>query len=164
MKQLEQLHKVITLTLLGILLSVCTAFAQHPALSGGYGTQEEPYLVSTPEDLMAISIYVNTESGGELYYYELTNDIDMSSIEEFFPINDMQYPLDMYKVSFDGKGHTIKNLNIAKGVNYCGLFGKINGDHLTIANLNIENINIDEDTDRLNSSLESFDIFLPQLI
>lgn len=145
MKQLEQLHKVITLTLLGILLSVCTAFAQHPALSGGYGTQEEPYLVSTPEDLMAISIYVNTESGGELYYYELTNDIDMSSIEEFFPINDMQYPLDMYKVSFDGKGHTIKNLNIAKGVNYCGLFGKINGDHLTIANLNIENINIDVD-------------------
>ena len=117
------------------------AQAEHPALSGGYGTYDSPYLVSTKEDLVALSDFVNEESDGSLFYYVLTADIDMSGIE-FEPINNYKYPLDGYKVNFDGNNHKITNLTIAKGNNYCGLFGKISGNHLTIKDLAIENIDI----------------------
>ena len=117
------------------------AQAEHPALSGGYGTYDSPYLVSTKEDLVALSDFVNEESDGSLFYYVLTADIDMSGIE-FEPINNYKYPLDGYEVNFDGNNHKISNLTIAKGNNYCGLFGKISGNHLTIKDLAIENIDI----------------------
>ncbi len=140
MSKLLQLHKL-TLTFIGLLISVA-AQAEHPALSGGYGTYDSPYLVSTKEDLVALSDFVNEESDGSLFYYVLTADIDMSGIE-FEPINNYKYPLDDYKVNFDGNNHKITNLTIAKGNNYCGLFGKISGNHLTIKDLSIENLNIE---------------------
>ena len=144
MSKLLQLHKL-TLTLIGLLLSAAVS-ASHPALSGGYGTYDDPYQISTKEDLVALSVFVNEESDGSLLYYIMTADIDMSGIE-FEPINNYKYPLDDYNVNFDGNNHKITNLTIAKGNNYCGLFGKVNGNHLTIQNLTIENINIDVETD-----------------
>jgi len=144
MSKLLQLHKQI-LTLIGLLLSAAVS-ASHPALSGGYGTYDDPYQISTKEDLVALSIFVNEESDGSLLYYIMTADIDMSGIE-FEPINNYKYPLDGYKVNFDGNNHKITNLTIAKGNNYCGLFGKVNGNHLTIQNLTIENLNIEIETD-----------------
>ena len=144
MSKLLQLHKL-PLTLIGLLLSAAVS-ASHPALSGGYGTYDDPYQISTKEDLVALSVFVNEESDGSLLYYIMTADIDMSGIE-FEPINNYKYPLDDYNVNFDGNNHKITNLTIAKGNNYCGLFGKVNGNHLTIQNLTIENINIDVETD-----------------
>ena len=119
--------------------------AAHPALSGGDGTYDTPYQIATREDLVALSDYANNESDGSLFYYVLTADIDMSGIE-FEPINNYKYPLDGYEVNFDGNNHKISNLTIAKGNNYCGLFGKVSGNHLTIKDLTIENLNIEIET------------------
>lgn len=134
-----------TLSIIG-LAWFSAAMAAHPALSGGDGTSEAPYQIATQEDLVALSDYANNESDGSLFYYVLTADIDMSGIE-FEPINNYKYPLDGYKVNFDGNNHKISNLTIAKGNNYCGLFGKVSGNHLSVQNLTIENINIDVETD-----------------
>ncbi len=129
-----------TLSIIG-LVWFSAAMAAHPALSGGDGTFDTPYQIATQEDLVALSDYANNESDGSLFYYVLTADIDMNGIE-FEPINNYKYPLDGYKVNFDGNGHKISNLTIAKGNNYCGLFGKVSGNHLTIKDLAIENLDI----------------------
>lgn len=134
-----------TLSIIG-LVWFSAAMAAHPALSGGDGTFDTPYQIATQEDLVALSDYANNESDGSLFYYVLTADIDMNGIE-FEPINNYKYPLDGYKVNFDGNNHKISNLTIAKGNNYCGLFGRVNGNHLSVQNLTIENINIDVETD-----------------
>ena len=133
-----------TLSIIG-LVWFSAAMAAHPALSGGDGTFDTPYQIATREDLVALSNFVNEESDGSLFYYVLTGDIDMSGIE-FEPINNYKYPLDDYKVNFDGNNHKISNLTIAKGNNYCGLFGKVSGNHLTIKDLTIENLNIEIET------------------
>ena len=134
-----------TLSIIG-LAWFSAAMAVHPALSGGDGTFDTPYQIATQEDLVALSNFVNEESDGSLFYYVLTADIDMNGIE-FEPINNYKYPLDGYKVNFDGNNHKISNLTIAKGNNYCGLFGKVSGNHLTIKDLDIENLDIAIETD-----------------
>lgn len=122
------------------------ASAAHPDLSGGYGTFEEPFLISSPEDLIALSDYANNEAGWyEDYFYALTNDIDMSGID-FEPINNMKSDNSFYSCNFDGRNFTIKNLTIAKNNNFCGLFGHIDGEHLIVKDLHIENLNIDIET------------------
>ena len=133
-----------TLSIIG-LVWFSAAMAAHPALSGGDGTFDTPYQIATREDLVALSNFVNEESDGSLFYYVLTADIDMNGIE-FEPINNYKYPLDGYEVNFDGNNHKISNLTIAKGNNYCGLFGKVSGNHLTIKDLTIENLNIEIET------------------
>ena len=83
--------------------------------------------ISTPQDLLHMG-------GG--YYYELTNDIDLSGMEwhgaEFFGV-------------FDGKGHSIKNMSVVNSIInadenlYLGLFSRGEG---IIKNLNSESITV----------------------
>lgn len=142
MSKLVQLHKLI-LTLTSLLISAVAM--GHPALSGGFGTYDDPYLISTKADLLALSDYVNHEADdNKPFYYLMTEDIDMSGVD-FEPINCYKDEYD-YKVNFDGGNHKITNLTIAKDNNYCGLFGRVNGNHLYIKDLTIENLSIDVET------------------
>lgn len=146
MRQLGLLHKTI-ITLILLVISYAAAYAQHPDLSGGDGSYESPYLITKASDLVAISNYVNTEYDETPYYYKMTADVDMSGID-FVPINHNNDDYETgYGTYFDGDGHKIKNLTIAKGYDKCGLFGQIsdiarNGSHFYISNLTIENIDI----------------------
>lgn len=95
--------------------------------SGGFGTVESPYLVSTKEDLLNIGYKGFGEEDGEDYFYnrvfQLTQDIDM----ENEPIKN----LGSFRGLLDGNGYSLKNVNFtSEGEGYgsnVGLFASLNG-------------------------------------
>lgn len=98
--------------------------------SNDLGTKSNPYLISTSEQLIAIS---NDLSGT----YKLLNDIDLEN-NLWKPIGTGSEP---FKGNFDGNGFSIQNLTIDEPQkNDVGLFGYIDG--ATIENISLNNINI----------------------
>ncbi|QPA31415.1 GLUG motif-containing protein [Thermaerobacillus caldiproteolyticus] len=96
----------------------------------GAGTQSNPYIVQTPQDLHNVRNNLTA-------YYELGNDIDMGSWGNFTPIGTSSAK---FIGSFNGKGYKIKNLTINSTTAYVGLFGFT--ENATIQNLVIENANV----------------------
>ena len=87
----------------------------------GAGTESDPYKLSTIRDLLAMKPALVK---GQMTYFKLMNDIDMSSIENWEPLN----PNDPYDLGivFDGGGHSLKNLK-SKGQVYSSFFGVLYG-------------------------------------
>lgn len=112
---------------------------------------EQPITVeiSTAEDLVDLSAnYIANNADATQITYVLTNDIDMSGIENFTPIACFSgYGADDiregFTSTFDGKGYTIKNLTITSTENQSavGLFASVAKPGV-VKNLNIENITI----------------------
>ena len=95
---------------------VVTAVVSYP----GSGTEEDPYLISTAEELQRIS-----EEG----CYRLTRDLDLSArpdgdspAEGWTPIGGRGPAL---AVTLDGGGHTLSGLRCNPDYPDCGLFAKI---------------------------------------
>lgn len=87
----------------------------------GAGTESDPYRLSTTRDLLAMKSALVKE---HMTYFKLMNDIDMSSIENWDPLNpDEPYDLG---IVFDGGGHSLKNLK-SKGKTYSSFFGVLYG-------------------------------------
>ena len=87
----------------------------------GAGTESDPYRLSTTRDLLAMKPAL---VGGQKTYFKLMNDIDMSSIENWDPLNpDSPYDLG---IDFDGGGYSLKNLK-SKGKVYSSFFGVLYG-------------------------------------
>lgn len=87
----------------------------------GAGTESDPYRLSTTRDLLAMKPAL---VGGQMTYFKLMNDIDMSSIENWDPLNpDEPYDLG---IVFDGGGHSLKNLK-SKEKHYSSFFGVLYG-------------------------------------
>ena len=84
----------------------------------GKGTEEEPYLISSKENLIWLSTKVNGASTVTAIYAELTQDIDLGG-EVWTPIG---ADFHEFSGSFDGKGYTISGLNVT-GTENAGLFG-----------------------------------------
>lgn len=132
-----------------VLYLLCMAFAMMAWLppqlwaqtqpSGGDGSSESPFLITTAEELKWYANYVNGESGDNVVHTtacaQLVNNIDLSTvcgegIGNWTPI--AKYGIYQYKGEhhfdgvFDGNGHTISNLyiNDENGSNL-GLFGYI---------------------------------------
>ena len=95
----------------------------------GAGTLENPYRLRTTEDLLGME---EKMVKGNVIYFKLENDIDMTSVENWVPINTNN--TNDLQVSFDGNGKTIKNLKCT-GVANPGFFGVLNGT--------IENVTFD---------------------
>ncbi|MCG8540956.1 MAG: hypothetical protein MJA82_13600, partial [Clostridia bacterium] len=100
-------------------------------VSGGKGTAEEPYIISTKEQLNNLRFQLNG-------HYKLGNDIDLGNVE--------WEPIGIQTMAFtgvlDGAGYKISNLKIYKPQeNYIGLFGYI--DSATIKDLKVENVDIE---------------------
>lgn len=111
----------------------------------GAGTAENPYIIDSKEDLLGLVELSSSNSfSGE--YIQLGADIDLSGIA-WEPIGQhgSNTKAQVFKGTFDGNGHTIKNLtNTLTSANaYYGLFGKVSG---TIKNLNIDNFKIEGTT------------------
>ena len=85
------------------------------------GTESDPYRLSATRDLLAMKAALVK---GQMTYFKLMNDIDMSSIENWDPLN----PKDPYDLGivFDGGGHSLKNLK-SKGQVYSSFFGVLYG-------------------------------------
>lgn len=132
---------------------------QYPSLSvtqfEGSGTEADPYLIKTKDDLILLSNSVEdikefndhtmpNPTASQYYcraylgkYFKVTADIDMSDYK-FTPIgNDWQH---VFAGTFDGNGHTIKNLLIDVP-QYAGLFGHCDTVSV-IKNLTFENADI----------------------
>ena len=87
----------------------------------GSGTESDPYKLSTTRDLLAMKAALVK---GQMTYFKLMNDIDMSSIENWEPLNpDEPYDLG---IVFDGGGHSLKNLK-SKEKHYSSYFGVLYG-------------------------------------
>lgn len=87
----------------------------------GAGTESDPYRLSATRDLLAMKAALVK---GQMTYFKLMNDIDMSSIENWDPLN----PNDPYDLGivFDGGGHSLKNLK-SKEKHYSSFFGVLYG-------------------------------------
>ena len=108
----------------------------------GAGTPEDPFLISTSEDLQAMSETDRLgRSTADLVFcaqasYKLTADIDMAGYD-WWPIGDSS--LRIFRGDFNGAGHTIYNLgNIAIYSYPAGLFGWLAG---SVYDLNLSNVN-----------------------
>lgn len=115
----------------------------NPALITGSGTVTDPYQISTAEGLKWFRDKVNNAKNAAnniedtKICAELTKDIDLSG-EAWTPIGiggAFYAGTPPYSGTFDGKGHTIKNLSIDSSAHYVGLFGYVYGG--TIRNLTV---------------------------
>lgn len=99
------------------------------ALSGA-GTEEDPYLLQTVEDLEAMHEHLDG-------YFLLANDMDVS-LAWLTPIGDeLEGP---FTGTLDGGGHTITGLKLVLPDNkYTGLFGYLEG---TVKNLKLAEVQV----------------------
>ena len=148
--------------LLSLLLALClvmalvpmTAFAEEtPSFGGGTGTQEDPWLITSQEDLIALAVFLNsgkaetfdTEAAGigncYGYYFKQTADIDLTGVS-WEPIG---YSGSYYFAgNYDGDGHSIKNaISTGKvdpdGFATAGIFGWVAFG--SVENLHVKNAN-----------------------
>lgn len=133
----------------------------------GSGTQDDPYIIMTADQLRTLRDMINTagDAGLRSSYFALGADIDLEN-KQWIPIangviddgttkyqeatdSDMTSVFQGY---FDGRNHTIRNLRISYTPandnyvsndkrSYLGLFGVV-GDDAAISNLTIDNVNI----------------------
>ena len=112
--------------------------------SEGNGTQTNPYMITTAEELVYFSEKINTGEMNTGVHFALGADIDMTGVE-FSPIGNSAHRFSSY---FDGRGFTISNLtpkliyeHFGYNANYiCGFFGMV--ENAEIKNLCLENVNI----------------------
>jgi hypothetical protein len=102
-----------------------------PAFSGGSGTPDDPYLISTSTDLRRIG----HNQGLMNAHFKMTDDVNMADTTHFIIGNGL-YP---FAGTFDGGGHVISNFYrySSTGEMIKGLFGIVNGAGAEIKNLGL---------------------------
>ncbi|WP_214627078.1 S-layer homology domain-containing protein [Paenibacillus agaridevorans] len=106
--------------------------------SGGDGSVENPYIITSPEELNAIRVYPDK-------HYKLANHIDLTEfLEEGNGLGGSTswHPIDNFSGSLDGAGHIITGLKIDLSFNsLTGLFGFITATGSVTA-IGLEDISI----------------------
>lgn len=137
-----------------LVMSACSSTADTAAFSGGSGTEEDPYLISTPEDLWEVAERINTKETHNEYaaaFYRLTADIDLGGKKEWVPIGYYAENAGSFRFegTFDGGGHTVQGIRVdykdpLLGQNQTdfGLFGRLEG---TVKDLTISDSSIAAD-------------------
>ena len=111
-------------------------FEEPPLFCGGEGTETDPYLICTADQLNNVRDYMSD-------YFKLNNDIDLDEApynegEGWEPIGDNA---DRFSGSFDGNGHKISGLFINRpNTDYVGLFGYVESGE--VKNVGLENISV----------------------
>lgn len=99
----------------------------------GEGTKNDPYLLTSAEDLKFLAYQVANEDvdGYSGCYFRLVKDISLSGNSSWLPIGYFDSTggqLKPFCGAFDGNGYTINNLSISDtSQNYAGLFGSVEG-------------------------------------
>ncbi len=108
----------------------------------GSGTEIDPYLISTPQDVQTFSTYVaNDRIDISSKFFKVANNIDMYGVD-FTPIGASR----AFTGTLDGNGKVISNLSIGSESSpytqqYAGLFAHI-GSGGVVKNLGVENATI----------------------
>lgn len=104
--------------------------------AGGDGTQNNPYLIASPAQLKNLHNLDWSATEKDPFYFKLTADLDMTG-ENWLPLNNVD-PYARY-LHFDGDGHIIKNLTVAKS-SYGSMFGVLFG---SVKNLGLVNVDVE---------------------
>lgn len=130
--------KRIILTIIS--LNVLSLFSYSNSWKG-LGTEDEPYLISSPQQMAELAEEVNNGTDFQNIFFSLTNDIDLSelykdSLDSWTPIGSASYD---FNGTFLGNNYTVNNIHINVEENdfYFGLFGSI-GEHGAVQDLTIE--------------------------
>ena len=144
---------LLILALCFTLLPTAALAAEAPLFGGGTGTQEDPWLIASQADLIALAEFLNsanaetfdTETAGigncYGYYFKQTADIDLTGVS-WEPIG---YSGSYYFAgNYDGDGHSITNaVSTGKvdpdGFATAGIFGWVAFG--SVANLHVKNAN-----------------------
>ncbi len=112
-----------------------------PPFSAGAGTEANPYIISSTQDVTRFVQFANGEATPEIEvavpmneaHYALGADIDMKDVS--------YVPVTSFKGGFDGKGYKISNLTVTPvGTAPTGMFGSLSG--ATVKNLRLDNISV----------------------
>lgn len=102
----------------------------------GEGTEENPYLISNPNDLIIMQDIINDDGGGDKYkgaHFRQISDIDMTVACNYLNVEYGWIPIGHtntcpFQGYYHGEGHTLSNLRIARANTYSvGLFGCLYG-------------------------------------
>lgn len=137
---------------IGGISSAVSVKVSEPKWSGK-GTEEEPYIIKSLEDMNILSESVADGNSYKGVYFKLSSDIDLSDSKEFSSIgywdglksNDNGEWWESEKNRafegvFDGNGFSVKNAILYAENNYFGLFSYI-GKNGVVKNLNIDSTN-----------------------
>ncbi len=127
------MKKKLFLTAILTLLCCTLLIAGASATLQGTGTAEDPYKISSADDLKAFAEIVN--SGKTDACAELTDDIDLdcNDTNPWTPIGGHIFA---YTGTFNGNGHTIDGLYCSDSDGCVGLFGYV-GDGGTVKNFTV---------------------------
>ena len=118
----------------GILKTTVTIEVRERMPWQGEGTEDDPYLIETPDDLVDLRWYVFENRLNTVgVYFRMTQDVNMKNIADWKGIGDSSAK--GFQGHFDGNGFKVWNLN-GHTYNDCGLFGRL-GDGAVIQNLTI---------------------------
>ena len=136
-KELKRLIAIAVIATLAIVEGLLPISAEATVFSGGAGTAENPYLISTAEDLVKLSALSLGESAADYNgkHYKVTADIDMNGVADFKGIGWGTH----FSGVFDGDYHSVKNLTFSSN-GFAGFFNLANG--ATIKNFGLENLSI----------------------
>ena len=131
-------------------LALLLPFSASAQFSGN-GAEDDPYIISSTEDLVQFSAIINN---GELPYsaegvhYRLIDNIDLSGFS-WIPIG-MPYDF-RFKGIFDGNTKIVTGLTIDAMTFPCsGLFGYVSEEAI-VKNLGVENINMTATSETMNT-------------
>ena len=147
------LSLLLTLCLVMTFMPMAAFAAEAPLFGGGTGTQQDPWLITSQADLIALAEFLNSGNAATFdseaagvgncygYYFKQTADIDLTGVT-WEPIG---YSGDYYFAgNYDGDGHTISNAtstgkNDAQGYATAGIFGWVAFG--SVENLHVKNAN-----------------------
>jgi hypothetical protein len=154
---MKKIYLIVMLLMTGMMAEAQTSVwnGSRRLWTSGEGTESNPYLIESAEQLAFLSYMVNKGLVTTDLNFKLTTDIDLNGSEDlpWVPIGlgdrwfsedgcerliDPSYTPVYFCGHFDGNGHSIYNLYVDGGT-YVGLFGLVSGQGSLIENLNIEN-------------------------
>ena len=107
----------------------------------GSGTEADPYVIATTDDLDELANAVNNKGYDyEGYYLVLSDDIayDKDTENNYTPVSSSSTA---FNGTFDGQGHTISGINLNKKTSYQGIFAYV-GSKGTVQNVTLDNSQI----------------------
>ena len=122
----------------GLTREVTVSQSGKPVDSMGSGTETDPYLLKTPQDMVDMRTLAKTNA---TTYFKMENDIDMTNVTTWTPVNNDE---DFTRqIHFDGNSKTITNFAPQTFTgSYPSIFGVLYG---SCKNVTITNVNIDVD-------------------
>lgn len=143
MKEANNIHakKIIQLFITALALSLVLISALYPSAAqadtvfDGAGTKDNPYIISTKDDLSELAIQVNNGNSFNNCYFKQVANINLNGIE-WTPIGiSSDAP---FSGIYDGQGYSIEEIECVQNIDQStnsGLFGFVNG---SIANVVIK--------------------------